>query len=24
LAAVPVRASTGDGALICPLFTTPS
>jgi hypothetical protein len=24
LAAVPVRASTGDGALICPLFTKPS
>jgi hypothetical protein len=24
VAAVPVRASTGDGALICPLFTTPS
>jgi len=24
LAAVPVRASTGDGALVCPLFVTPS
>jgi hypothetical protein len=24
LAAVPVRGSTGDGALVCPLFVTPS